>query len=122
MGGDYSTAESELAQSNAQSELSALVRGMHALQATEKGSKIGKSVAAYAEAVGWNKMSVSREVWAAEVAAQSNIDVTLLQDLSTHLSEIHAAPAAALRRLVRCFPPGNADQTVTSQIRNTNKP
>ena len=91
--------------SNAQSELSALERGMHALQATEKGSKTGRSVAAYAEMVGRAPKTVSQETWAAEVAnAVCSCAQTAMSDLDTyprHLAEIHAAPEAAWPALVQ---------------------
>jgi len=90
--------------SNAQSELSALERGMHALQATEKGSKVGKSVAAYAKEVGRNERSVLNETWAAEVAQSAHVcGLSDLDKYPRHLAEIHAAPEIAWPSLVKAL-------------------
>ena len=94
----------ELVLSNAQSELSALERGMHALLATEKGSTTGRSVAAYAKVVGRQQPAVAREVYAAEVAMAvipHGITAAELDGFDRHASEIHAAPEAAWPALVR---------------------
>jgi hypothetical protein len=75
----------ELVRANAQSELTALERGMHALHS-------GMEVKAYAESIGRARTSVSSEVLAARVAdAVTHVG----HDLSSHfkaLVEIHAAP------------------------------
>lgn len=81
-----------LVTSNAQSELTALERGLHALGATEKGSKNGRSVKAYAESIGRPQRSVQREVEAAKVARVSPCGLTALVEHTRHLSEIHPAP------------------------------
>src|SRR3712207_1648174 len=57
---DDQAAYLELVRSNAQSELTPLERGLHALGATEKG-KHGLSVNAYATALGQPEPSVRRE-------------------------------------------------------------
>jgi protein gp37 len=80
-----------LVTSNAQSELTPLERGLHALGATEKGKK-GKSVNAYAERVKRPQRSVQIEVEAARVAKVSACVLTSLDKLWRHLAEIHAAP------------------------------
>jgi ParB-like chromosome segregation protein Spo0J len=93
--------------SNAQSELSALERGMHALLATEKGSKLGLSVAAYAEKVGIGRDTIKQWVWAAEVAGAVGTCVPTSdldrpdRPLARHLAEIHAAPSPAWPALVK---------------------
>ena len=74
-------------------ELSALERGIHALHATEKGSKLGRSVAAYAKEIGRPGQTVAREVAAAAVyEAVSHQRETADIPPATHLAEIHAAP------------------------------
>jgi ParB-like chromosome segregation protein Spo0J len=83
----------ELVKSNNQSELSPLEHGEHALKATKKG-KHGKSVEAYAEAIGRPITNVKREVHAARVAQsvpRGTISPTL--DRTRHLAELHAAAA-----------------------------
>jgi hypothetical protein len=76
---------------NAQGELSALERGMHALRVTEKG-KLGKSISAYAEAVGRPQQSVQREVEAAEVYREvTTYVVTSPTDRPRHLAEVYRA-------------------------------
>jgi hypothetical protein len=93
----------ELVRSVAQGELSALERGMHALGAVEKG-KHGKSVKAYAEAIGRPERSVAREVAAASVLKTAKFaNVGELLGYAVHLAEIHAAPSwlwPALRMLL----------------------
>ncbi len=84
-----------LALNNAQGELSALERGIHALGATEKGSRVGKSVSAYADAIGRSPRVIAREIDAADMATavgpygQSAAD---LQEFPRHLAEMHSAP------------------------------
>lgn len=91
---DDDTAHMQLVLSNNQGELSGLERGIHALDATEKG-KHGRSVDAYAEEVGRAKASVHLEVCAARVAQMStHVDISNLIDYTRHLSAIHAAPTA----------------------------
>jgi ParB-like chromosome segregation protein Spo0J len=89
---------------NSQSELLPLERGLHALAATERGSKTGKSVSAYAVAVGRPERSVSKEVAAARVASSSPISANC-SDKAHHLAELHATaswlwPALVERLLV----------------------
>jgi hypothetical protein len=82
-----------LVTSNAQSELSALERGLHALHTTEKGSKLGRSVAAYAKEIGRPVATVSWETSAAAVyEAVSSHEETAPNVGARHLAEIHAAP------------------------------
>jgi ParB/RepB/Spo0J family partition protein len=59
---DDDTAFMQLVMSNAQSELSPLERGIHALAATEKGKHDGKSVAAYARRVGRPEQTVRDQI------------------------------------------------------------
>lgn len=83
---DDETAYMELVRANAQSELTALERGMHALH--RPGAM---SVNAYADAAARPRRSVHNEVQAAEVAGCAHVGT----DLSEHfraLTEIHAAP------------------------------
>jgi ParB/RepB/Spo0J family partition protein len=103
---DDDTAYMELVRSNAQSELTALERGLHAWGATEKGSKIGKSIVAYADAIGRGRDNVKREIWAAEVASVGPHGPTAdLAPYYRHLAEIHVAPRwlwpALVERLLR---------------------
>ena len=80
--------------SNAQSELSALERGMHALQS-------GLSVRDYAKKAGdRSATAVAYERQAAEVFTRVNSPSDLDQ-YPRHLAEIHAAPASAWPALVR---------------------
>ena len=92
----------ELLLSNAQSELSPLERGLHALEATEKG-KHGKSIAAYAEQIGRSRQTIQMEIMAARVAAQvaSQLAVSELVTKCTNLSEVHAAPSHCWLALVK---------------------
>jgi ParB-like chromosome segregation protein Spo0J len=79
--------------SNAQSELSALERGLHALHSVADGETL--DVKAYAARVGRAGKTVSNEVWAARVVV-AVADVGNRHSLSRHFSqlvEIHAAPA-----------------------------
>jgi ParB/RepB/Spo0J family partition protein len=82
---DDETAYLELVRSNAQSELTALERGLHALHS-------GMEVKTYAESVGRARTSVQDEVKAARVAdAVTNVR----HELTSHfisLAVIHAAP------------------------------
>ena len=61
---------------------------------TEKGSKHGKSISAYAKAVGRPQQSVQLEVHAAEVYREVTTYVVTLvpTDRPRHLAEVHAAP------------------------------
>ena len=82
---DHETAYMELVRSNAQNELTALERGIHALNS-------GMDVKAYAESVGRVRRTVHDEVLAARVVdavAHMRHD---LSDYFRHLTEIHAAP------------------------------
>jgi ParB/RepB/Spo0J family partition protein len=82
---DDATAYMELVKSNAQGELTALERGLHALHS-------GMDVKAYAESVGRARKTVSDEVLAARVAEAV---AHVRHDLSgyfRHLTEIHPAP------------------------------
>ena len=90
---DDAAADMLLVTSNAQSDLTALEHGLHALRVTEK-SKHGRSVNAYAEAIGRNQAIVQREVYAAEVYREvMSRDITSVPtDQPRHLAEIHAAP------------------------------
>jgi hypothetical protein len=96
-----------LATSNAQSELTALERGLHALHATEKG-KWQDSVLSYAKSVGRPERSVRNEVHAAEVldtVPGEFADVGELSARFSQLVEIHAAPQwlwPALVKARRC--------------------
>jgi ParB/RepB/Spo0J family partition protein len=102
---DDESAFMELILSNAQSELSPLERGIHALGATEKGSKLGKSIAAYAEQVGRGKSvrAVQLEVAAATVVSKtkSTSHCSELTDKCSHLAEIHSAPQSCWPTLVQ---------------------
>lgn len=83
---DDDTAYMELVRSNAQGELTALERGMHALHSGLTGK-------AYAAAVGRAQQSVSNEILAARVAdAVPHVGYDL-SDYFRHLTEIHAAPS-----------------------------
>jgi hypothetical protein len=80
-----------LVTSNAQSDLTALEHGLHALRVTEK-SKHGKSISAYAKAVGRPRQSVEMEVHAAEVYREVGAFApTSPIGQPRHLAEIHAA-------------------------------
>jgi hypothetical protein len=83
---DDETAFLELVKSNRQSELSGLEHGMHALRATERGSRTGNSIKDYAESIGRHPRLVNREVAAARVAASWTISSTDL-DKVNHLAE-----------------------------------
>jgi hypothetical protein len=94
---------------------------MHAPAATQKGSKNGKSIAAYAKHLGRAEQSVQREVLAAEVAMKST-GIGGLADKWYHLAEIHAVPRDCWPALVRRMRNGNwsVERTTTevSAIRN----
>jgi hypothetical protein len=96
------TAMMQLVLANNQGELSPLERGLHALTVTEKGRHNGKSVKAYAEAVGRNEQTIYGEVQAAEVARSlgSILNFADLINRSTHLGVIHDAPEACWSALV----------------------
>lgn len=82
---DDATAYMELVRANAQSELTALERGMHALHS-------GMDVKAYAAAIGRAQRSVYNEAQAAKVAdAVADVGNDLTACFS-QLVEIHAAP------------------------------
>lgn len=81
---DDDTAYMELVRSNAQSELTALERGLHALRS-------GFSVRDYADRIGRSKSSVQFERQAAEVADAVSTRVDSAH--ARHLAEIHAAPS-----------------------------
>jgi ParB/RepB/Spo0J family partition protein len=89
---DDETAFMQLVLANAQSELSPLERGIHALAATEKGKHNGKSISAYAAAVGSDERTVRRWVAAAEVAKKSGTGAGFPGEYTVHLAEIHSAP------------------------------
>jgi hypothetical protein len=73
---------------------------MHALAATEKGKK-GKSVSAYAKAVGRPVPSVEQEVRAASVANLSSVtNFAALAEKTVHLAEIHAVEPGCWPALV----------------------
>jgi hypothetical protein len=76
-----------IASAASQSELSPLERGMHALKATVKGSKTGRSVKAYAEAIGRRPPTVFSAVVGQPITAK-------LWDRATHLAAIHTAALA----------------------------
>jgi ParB/RepB/Spo0J family partition protein len=101
---DDDDADMLLVTSNAQSELTALEHGLHALRMTEKG-KHGKSISAYAEAVGRPRQSVQQEVHAAEVYREvaANAATLVPTDQPRHLAEIHAAPRWFWRALVQAM-------------------
>lgn len=91
----------QLVQSNAQSELYPLERGMHALGATQKG-KHGLSIKAYAERVGRPEPTVNQEVRAARVASSCpGVNFEQLVDRTKHLAEIHAAPQVCWQAMVQ---------------------
>jgi hypothetical protein len=98
---DDATAYMELVRANAQSELTALERGMHALGFVEKG-KHGKSAEAYAKEVGREKevRSVRREIDAAEVAHKIG-DIADLTERFHQLTEIQRRSPLALARAGR---------------------
>jgi hypothetical protein len=78
---------------------------MHALGAVEKGSKLGKSLKAYSEAIGRPNSSVDIELRAARVAVavSARVETARLVESHRHLAEIHAAPTwlwPALRMLL----------------------
>jgi ParB-like chromosome segregation protein Spo0J len=82
---DDATAYMELVRANAQSELTALERGMHALHS-------GMDVKAYAEGVGRARSTVHNEVYAADVASTVPHMGNELSGYYKALVEIHAAP------------------------------
>lgn len=83
---DDDTAYMELVRANAQGELTALERGMHALHS-------GMDVKAYAGNVGRARTSVQYEVQAAKVADAVSHVRHELSDFHRHLAEIHSAPS-----------------------------
>jgi ParB/RepB/Spo0J family partition protein len=82
---DDETAYMELVKSNAQSELTALERGLHALHS-------GMDVKAYAASIGRVRSTVHNEVYAAEVAEAVPYVWNELSKVFSHLIEVHAAP------------------------------
>jgi ParB-like chromosome segregation protein Spo0J len=82
---DDATAYMELVRANAQGELTALERGMHALHS-------GMDVKAYAESVGRARTSVHDEVYAAAVAEVVPHVRNGLADQFKSLVAIHASP------------------------------
>lgn len=82
---DDATAYMELVRANAQGELTALERGMHALHS-------GMDVKAYAESVGRARTTIQDEVKAARVTDAVTHMRHDLTDQFRSLSEIHAAP------------------------------
>ena len=125
---------------NAQSELSPLERGIHALRATEKG-KHGLSIAAYAARVGRPHQSVNRETNAAEVfyeAAEAHMAAfdgppeeqsDFLErlherscSLTSNFTEIHRAPRHEWPALVKGMIDGdwNIEET-RAEVRAVNR-
>jgi len=91
---------------NAQSELSPLEIGMHALMYVGDGQgKKGAGVQAYAMQIGKDRANVSRYRDAAEVyqAIASCIDTRSLLDKAQHLAAIHGAPESAWPVLVEAM-------------------
>jgi ParB/RepB/Spo0J family partition protein len=91
---DDETAYMELLRSNTQGELSALEKGMHALNS-------GMEVTAYAESVGRARGTVRDEVYAAQVAGSVSDIRHNLSKFFGHLVEIHAAPPHLWEGLVK---------------------
>lgn len=81
---DDATACMELVRANAQSELTALERGMHALHS-------GKSIRDYAEEVGTSATTVTYQRHAADVFTHVN-SAADMSERTRQLVEIHAAP------------------------------
>jgi hypothetical protein len=82
---DDATAYMMLATCNAQSELTALERGLHAMHA-------GMDVKAYAASVGRKHTTVADEVYAARVIGAVNTDIRIeAADRFSQLVAIHAA-------------------------------
>jgi ParB/RepB/Spo0J family partition protein len=103
---DDATAYMMLVTCNAQSGLTALEYGLHALRVTEKHSKLGKSINAYAAAIGRPRQSVEMEVYAAEVyRAVATRGASAPTDRPRHLAEIHAAPEWLWAALVAAMLP-----------------
>ena len=100
---DDDAAFMQLVLSNAQAELSPLERGMHALEATEKGKHNGRSIEKYSLAVGRDVNAVKREIYAAEVYQIAPFGTISAPDLvarTRHLCEIHAAPETSWSAMV----------------------
>ena len=116
---DDATAYMELVRANAQSELTALERGMHALHS-------GMDVKAYAESVGRARTSVSSEVLAARVAdAVTHVG----HDMTVHfksLVEIHAAPrwlwSALVGKMVTDGMTVEATRTMVAEVKGAVEP
>jgi ParB/RepB/Spo0J family partition protein len=93
---DDETAYDELLKCNAQSELSALEKGFHALGETAKtkGKHGRDNVLAYAKKHSFTEASVRQRIKAAEVADQirKRLRISDLQDKAHHLAEVHEAP------------------------------
>jgi predicted outer membrane protein len=94
------TAYMMLVTCNTQGELTALERGLHALHRPE-----GMDVKAYAASIGRARTTVQRETYAAAVASAVPINGHELDDFSTHMVEIHAAPAWLWPTLVAAMLP-----------------
>jgi protein gp37/ParB-like chromosome segregation protein Spo0J len=90
-----------LVTSNAQSELTPIERGMHALRAKAQGI----DVKAYAAKVGRKHQAVLEEVWAASVADSADKHV-LVGDHFRTLAVIHAAPSWLWPALVEAMVAG----------------
>lgn len=124
---DDAAAYMELVRANAQGELTALERGMHALGATEKG-KHGQSVKAYAGAVGRAPQTVALEVQAARVAAEvsTRVETSEIVEKHRHLAEIHAAPRwlwpALVERLVTEGLTVEATRKVVADLKDVEAP
>lgn len=124
---DDARAYMELVRANAQGELTALERGMHALGATEKG-KHGQSVKAYAEAVGRASQTVALEVQAARVAKEvsTRVETSTIVDKHRHLAEIHAAPSwlwpALVQHLVDCGLTVEATRRTIADLKDVAEP
>jgi protein gp37/ParB-like chromosome segregation protein Spo0J len=90
----------QLALANAQSGLTALERGRHALAATTRyGANGGLSIAKYAERVARKDRTVHNEVWAYEV--YESADVGRLDGCFSQLVAIHAAPRETWAKLAQ---------------------
>jgi protein gp37 len=89
----------QLALANAQTGLTPLERGRHALMATTRSGKNGgTSITKYAEQIGRKEQSVRNESWAYEVFQEST-NVGGLEKYFAHLVAIHAAPRDQWQKL-----------------------
>jgi ParB/RepB/Spo0J family partition protein len=105
---DDAAAYMMLVTSNAQSELTALERGLHALRSVEKPEDL--DVKAYAERAGRAKerRTVQSEIMAARVAEAAADIGHALSDRFSQLVEIHAAPEWLWPALVEAMLPSEA--------------